>query len=205
MNEEATLRVDIKEFKPTLPEDNKLDPKQMGLKVCKARNQKPVLQKFIFSPKIMPSLKDHVEEVRWNSIAKTLTVILSETPTFAAYRWFNGINERADNLKGIDVDIDADVVFLGFLDKCDREVARFKFKGVTLADHECLLKKHNEEMASVLGVDTSEEDCTPLAHALELRYTKVEQMDIKGPDDRPKYEKLPEQMVDEEWQTVVVK
>ena len=199
MNEETTLRIEIKEFKP---EDENLDPKQMGLKVCKVRNQQPVVHKFVFSPKVLPHLKEFVEEVRWNSVKKSLTLIMTETPTFAAYRWFNGINERADTLKDIDVDIDADVIYLSFLDKCDKEVARFKFKGICLADHECLLN-NQDDVADAFGIEVPSERKI-LAHALELTYSKVEQLDIKGPDDRPKYEKLPEQAVDEEWKTLEI-
>ena len=192
-----TLKVEIKEFKPS---DGKIDARQAGLKVFKSRTEQPTMQRFAFTPKILPQIKDLVEEVRWNSIKKSLTVIVQESPTFAAYRWFSGINERAENLRGLE-DVDTDVVYLSFLDRCDREVARFKFKGITLIDHECL-QKNKDEVAAVFGI-TQEPEFTVLAHALELRYTKVEQLDVVGPDD--KVVKFPEELIDEEWQTLEVK
>jgi hypothetical protein len=184
------IRIDIKEIKPKHKSD--VMTSDAGLKVMHTRSKQPVSNKFCFVPKILPSLREYVEEVRWNSVEKRLYVKIQETPTFSAYQWFGGINERQTNLA--EIELDADVVYLSFLDECDREVARFKFSGITLVYHDCILSR-DETFGELMGiVDIS---ASPfVGHTLELSYKKSELI--------KQDQTIDQKGIDEEWKTVEI-
>jgi len=184
------LRIDIKEIKPKVKSDD-MRTIDVGLKIRHTRSKQPVSDKFSFVPKILPSLREYVEEVRWNSVEKRLYVKIQETPTFSAYQWFGGINERQANLA--DIDLDTDVVFLSFLDECDREVARFRFSGIALVYHDCVVSEESSEIPFGINMGSPF-----LGHTLELSYKKSEI--IRQDQDIEEDKKG----IDEEWQTMEI-
>jgi hypothetical protein len=185
------IRIDIKEIKPKV-KANDLKIGDMGIKIRRISANPPMSDNFVFTPQILPSLREYVEEVRWDSVEKRLYVKIQETPDFSAYRWFSQINERQSNVDGID--FDTDVVFMSFLDECDREVARFKFTGINLKFHNCIVGQQSE--FSVFGIEG--EPSPLLGHSIELSYKKVEQVkkEYTMEDDSEGF--------DEEWKTVEV-
>ena len=193
--EKEKIRIEIKEIKPKVHIDE-MRSEDMGLKVRHVQRKRPLSDNFVFVPQILPSLRDYVEEVRWNSCDGRLYVRMQETPIFSAYQWFSGINERQAN--AADIDLDTDVVFLSFLDECDKEVARFKFSGISLVYHDCVVSRE-ATLANAFGI----EGTSPfLGHTLELSYNKVEQ--IKQDPTFPEDDIRNRHGIDEEWQTVEV-
>lgn len=171
-----------------------------AVKMCKARTQKPLVDKFRLVPKYMPFLSQAVEQVAWNCADSMLDLEIQETAGFDAYRWFGTINKRfAESQKSSFVDLEQDSLSLYFEDQDGKDVALVKFRGLKLVKHHCYLSKG---LQSPFGIDSPSEN---LRHSISLRYSDAEMMTIPHIEEDLPLLVSPEksnEIVDEEWQTV---
>jgi len=115
--------------------------------------QSPDWNNFWAIPTKSTHLREFISSVTWNCTTKNLTLTMSETPSFAAYSWFNQLT----------VD---DAIAICFFDKRDQEVMRLLFCELQLCDHKCVMDREDRDS-----------DWNELIHELKLSYVTVKKFD----------------------------
>jgi hypothetical protein len=205
--ETPEIRIEINEIKP---KDDGEFGTSLGMKhKPRLTNGKPVTGNFSFYPKILALLEKQVEEVKWDSQNKSISLLIIETEQFDAYQWISNINKLLeDQQKEPMVDwedsIDNTIAFLVFLDNKENECARVKFKGVGLVQHECMVTKHNP--LEKFGVGDIGQN---LSHSVVLSYLHSELILPEVNWEEEMYDGLKmrtrDDFLDDEWKTTEVK
>lgn len=181
------------------------------VKYCKTRNGRPVCSNFELVPKSFPQLKAFFRSVKWNSVAKTLKILLYETPRFEAMKWIEYVSDQHDQMqKSPFVDTDSNVALLTFVDEYGNQVAEVRFKNLSLVSHKCDLYKEDD---SLLHLECCVEDAENyddslfgfLVHRVILNYQYAEIITPESESKTPDLSVLIEtdnKELDNEWQTV---
>tara|TARA_Y100000034_G_C6769855_1_gene343400 strand:- start:150 stop:701 length:552 start_codon:yes stop_codon:yes gene_type:complete len=146
---------------------------------------------FQFIPKFAPQLAEYVQSVKWDSLEKTLDLVVKETPHFEVYEWTEHIKKKtAEAMKGpFNVDLDSDIIVVKFLDSTGEVNTTMSFRNITLEKHRCKLGK---KLAN-------------LKHRILLAYENVEKME---PDECREWTSAlfsvdhQNEEADDEWQSV---
>jgi len=205
------IRIEIKEIKPRSEEgDAHRVPWAKEPIKKRPKNTQPITENFCFYPKILSKLVEYVEEVKWDSASQSMSVLIVETPQFEVYQWVSKINDllsaqQETPMVDWEDDIDNTMAFLVFLDEQKQEVARIKFKGIGLLQHECVVTKHNP-LAKYDVSDLGQH----VAHSVVLSYLQSELLLPEIDWEEELYEgdslkmKSRDDLLDEEWKTVEV-
>ena len=131
---------------------------EMPLELVEQRGL-PDGSKVTVTPKRRKQLKYFVKSFDWDCVAKTLTLIIAETPSFSAFDWLHTINSVYASLhKSPFSDLEQDVITLDFNDDADRPVAVIRLRGLQLVSHEC---------------QGGREDRGPLYHTAVIQYDEL--------------------------------
>lgn len=148
----------------------------------------PSSGKFWLIPVFSPHLRVFIEGLSWNCVDKTLRIDIKENPYGTAYKWFSGINNRyADSQKSPFVDLEKDSVVLVVLDDEEEELFRYKFRNLSLTDHNCDWINFPQDH---------------LHHKIVIKYQTVEEVDLRNAEPLSKIKAGaddPYQIIDEEW------
>lgn len=162
-------------------------------------NKRPHEDNYLFIPSHCPEIRAHIKSVFWDCVENTLSIEVYETKDFAAYRWFSTINKRTKDAKNTAfVDIEKDVAALVFLDAEDVEVARFKFKELSLVEHMTSLGVSKWDLhKSHWGDKENKSEGNPVLHEIKIKYKQVQEVPILREEDQTLNTN---KRIDNEWQ-----
>jgi hypothetical protein len=182
MNVNEKVNIELK----TQPVD--LNP---PIKWCKSRNGKPSNNNFICRPRAFPQIGENVDALSWNSVAKTITISITETAEFEVYKWIKYIEEKSHEIqKSPFSDLDANCLVITFQDHAKKDIADIRFKNLSITNNECGLYKN-----------TDVDGCDYLNYLITLSYQYDEFVLSQVKDPSIEFPEPPED-ADAEWQTV---
>jgi hypothetical protein len=152
--------------------------------VEKPAKSPPCMGIYKLIPSQQPKLAEMIEEVVWQIKSKELAITIKETANLDVYLWMEYMHDQQKRLQeGPFVDMNEGAVTLRMFDSQSREVARMKFKNVSLKDHAC-----------VFGDKKTEN----LSHNLLIGYQECERVDLQTTVTAS------DESMDGEWQSVEV-
>lgn len=150
----------------------------------------PTTNQFAFSPKFAPQLCKEVEKFKWNSVKKTLDVVIRETPNFETHDFIEHVKQQKEAQKKgpFNIDIDNDHIIVEFFEGEGAPIAKLDFEGLNIVKHEVAVGYH------VLP--------ETLKHKLRISYEKCKKMDLEDAEFRIFDMDHQNEVADDEWQSV---
>ncbi len=170
-----------------------------GAPIIRLQKGKPVAYKYKIVPRFCPALRNSFKQTTWKHATRKLILSIEETSEFDAFNWISSMNDRRrEAQRGPFADLEQDALALILVDHVGTEIAGYKFLNLELRKHEVNLYQQK-----LFGV-CQQSDETTLTHHVTIYYHDFVKLDLEKPRINSSLAWIdPQNLIDEEWKTVV--